>query len=84
MNAKLSRMSGAAAPAVAQGDTGACNAFSEQRQLQQPPRSGGNPGSRQQTWGNSGFRGQGRTDRPQAAMSRQGSGPRGAATAGGG
>jgi hypothetical protein len=74
MNAKLSRMSGTAAPAAAQGDTGACNAFSEQRQLQQPPRSGGNPGSRQQTWGNSGFRGQGRTDRPQAAMNDRGRG----------
>jgi hypothetical protein len=74
MNAKLSRMSGTAAPAAAQGDTVACNAFSEQRQLQQPPQGGGNPGSRQQTWGNSGFRSQARTDRPQATMNDRGRG----------
>jgi hypothetical protein len=74
MNAKLSRMSSAAAPTAAQGDAVACNAFSEQRQLQQPPRGGGNPGSRQQTWGNRGFRTQDRTDRPHATMNGRGGG----------
>jgi hypothetical protein len=78
MNAKLAQMTTSSAAAAAQGDTVSCNAFSEQRQQQQP-RGGGNTGSpfrpeRQQTSGNRGFRNQGRTDRPPMAMSGRGAG----------
>jgi hypothetical protein len=71
MNAKLTQMTTASAAAA---DTVSCNAFNEQRQQQQRPQSGGNPGSRQQTWGNRGFRNQGRTDRPPMMMSGRGAG----------
>jgi hypothetical protein len=79
MNAKLTQMTTAASTAdAAQADTVSCNAFSEQRQQQQP-RGGGNTGSpfrpeRQQTSGNRGFRNQGRTDRPPMMMSGRGAG----------
>jgi hypothetical protein len=81
MNAKLNQMTTTATTAAtAQPDTLSCNAFDEQpARQQQRPQTGGSARSpfrpdRQQSWGNRGFRNQGRTGPPPAAMSGRGAG----------
>jgi hypothetical protein len=81
MNAKLNQMTTTATTAAtAQPDTLSCNAFDEQpARQQQRPQTGGSARSpfrpdRQQSWGNRGFRNQGRTGPPPTSDERQGRG----------